>query len=195
MEKDGRMVDNNNVSSTIPSTSPPPTNLPLRKKAGMNTLRWIILFFFRGRTARNKKVATIGLAYDITKSGKKGLFRKILCAIHPLYHLEENNSILKPPPPPTEAINMVVNERKKSPSASFSSDWLSSNRTSRYGSTEDLRGLDTSMDAITSEGMDEEKDNNGGAPYDIDLQAEEFIARFYEQMKLQSMNKTNFDCD
>lgn len=187
-EKDGRMVvDNNNVISIMPSTA---SNLPLRKKHKMNTLRWIILFFFRGRIAKNnKKTATIGLDYDITKTGKKGLFRKIFCAIHhPLYNLEEkeeednnNNSTAKPPPPPPETIDMVVNDPKISHSASFSSDWLSSDRTSHYESTDDLRGLVASME--------EEEENNSGAPYDIDLQAEEFIARFYEQMKLQNISK------
>lgn len=49
---------------------------------------------------------------------------------------------------------------------------------SRYASAEDLQALDTSED-------NEEEASSNGEPNVIDMKAEEFIAMFYKQMKLQ----------
>lgn len=54
----------------------------------------------------------------------------------------------------------------------------SSDATSRYASADDLQELDTSED-------NEEEASSNGELNAIDMKAEEFIAMFYKQMKLQ----------
>merc|ERR1739842_205161 len=63
----------------------------------------------------------------------------------------------------------------------------SSGSMSQYASVEDLQALHE------KEGIDNDKvtiTHEGGTPNAIDMQAEEFIAKFYKEMKLQRLESS-----
>ncbi|KAI4319383.1 hypothetical protein MLD38_032984 [Melastoma candidum] len=62
-----------------------------------------------------------------------------------------------------------------------------SNGTSRYASALNLRDLDTAGDEENKN--KENGEDNGGSDEMIDLKADEFIARFYQQMWIQNQNE------
>lgn len=58
-------------------------------------------------------------------------------------------------------------------------------RSSRYASAKDLLELDLKGESDDDDDSDEEMDNNNVGDEMIDTKADEFIAKFYNQMKLQ----------
>lgn len=102
-------------------------------------------------------------------TGKGGLWRTLVSAVRPMHHLPRSappfdmfHDVLLPPP-------------SRSPSSEES--------ISRYASAEDLPELERK-----GRSSDEESDGGDDA---IDVKAEEFISKFYEQMRLQRLDSIN----
>ncbi|XXG84383.1 hypothetical protein AAC387_Pa10g1909 [Persea americana] len=145
---------------------------PKKKNGLLHLIQWVL----RRHSARKPPT--------VSPASGKGQWKSLVSAMRPLHHdhLPHSPPISAgsssracsfydgiPPPP--------------SPPHEYESD--SSDATSLYGSTEDLIGL---CNANTeSDDADEEKSEAEG-PNAIDLKAEEFIAKFYQQMRLQHMN-------
>lgn len=144
--------------STASSPLPP---VPMKKRGGAMSLFRAAMFAFRGKSS--KKTHAIVDASAAVKT--------IVSGMRPLHQLDYQFHP-PPPPPPALALDSYYDVLMPPPSP------CSSNGMSRYASAEDLQALDTSED-------NEEEANNNGEPNAIDMKAEEFIAMFYKQMKLQ----------
>lgn len=104
-------------------------------------------------------------------------FFSIVCGIRPLHHGQfDNNTPLTPPPRRIPTNVDVVLFPPPSPGYVSAEEGM----TSRYASAKDLHEIDTK--AVEEE---EEEEEGEGSSNEIDVQAEEFIAKFYEQMRLQ----------
>ncbi|CAA6669152.1 unnamed protein product [Spirodela intermedia] len=147
-----------------------------KKRPGVNLLR-LAVFMVRLRSPPGAAPSPAGGA---ASPRGKGLWKTLVAVVRLLHPVGDRGGAMLlptgtssvPPTPP-------------SPSASEDSQ---SGWTSRYPSAADLRELADSE-------SDEEADGGGGggAPHSIDLRAEEFIARFYEQMRLQQLDSLNAD--
>lgn len=106
------------------------------------------------------------------------VWKSIICGLRPLHQLEQGSLTPRPRP-----VALGGSERFHdvalppiSPRSSASSSL--SSQSSRYASASDLQALDVNC---------AREDHHSNA---IDMQAEEFIAKFYEQMKLQRLEST-----
>lgn len=142
----------------------------------------VALYMLRRKSGKSKSIHV-----DVAS---KGMWKNVVGSMRPL-HLQSNQS----PPPSIEALPMpkpvieLVDEvftPPMSPSVAneaSSSSASSEDSMSRYASAVNLQELDRCNDS------DGEDDGYGGYDGDemIDAKAEEFIARFYEQMRLQTL--------
>ncbi|MCL7046067.1 hypothetical protein MKW94_023121 [Papaver nudicaule] len=158
----------------------------------------VALFMIRGQSNKKSKPVHVDVA-------SKGLWKKLVGAMRPLHHqgLSNQNS---PPPMITGShddaaiLSNVTIENSPPHDGVFSPPMLSpqvyhpdtpsssssvADSMSRYASAQDLQELDKNGE---SNGDDEYF--FGGDEY-IDAKAEEFIAQFYEQMRLQQVDLMN----
>ncbi|XP_078171885.1 uncharacterized protein LOC144565906 isoform X2 [Carex rostrata] len=151
------------------------------KKRGLQALWAVILLQFK---IRAPKKATIAASKGIKKENtsessdkSETTWKDIVGGIRPLHlqPLEYRSSISLPPPPPPPSFDKEIYHDVSLPPSSLerSSDCMSS----RYCSAVDLQALDNTEGAI---------DVEGGSDV-INTQAEEFIAKFYEQIRLQRL--------
>lgn len=152
------------------------------KKRGLQALWAAILLQFK---IRAPKKATIAAHKDNKKENTREspdksetTWKDIVGGIRPLHlqPLDYRSSISLPPPPPPPPFNKEIYHDVSLPPSSpeRSSDGTSSS----YCSAVDLQALDKSSD--DTEGAIDGSDV-------IDTQAEEFIAKFYEQIRLQRL--------
>ncbi|CAD5196224.1 uncharacterized protein LOC103971441 [Musa acuminata AAA Group] len=149
---------------TIMAQTPRHT-LPAKKRSTLSIFRAAIVAL--SGCSASKKDATLG-----SPTGADGMLKTLVGSMRPLgLPLEYRPPLpLLPPPPPAGHESFHDAYLLPSPSCS-SSDGMS-----RYASAEDLQLLDDADDSTEAD---------AGAPNAIDMKAEEFIARFYEQMRLQ----------
>ncbi|KAJ8455507.1 hypothetical protein OPV22_035121 [Ensete ventricosum] len=163
--------EESNGTSTLTKTSHRP------KKRGTLGIVWASIFTVR-RCSSSKKGPKSPKAAD-------GMLKSLVDGMRPL-HLQLGCRpplpLLPPPPPAGHESFHDVFPPPSSPACS-SNDGMS-----RYASAEDLQALDVD----TTEGNDGSTGANGvdegEASHTIDTRAEEFIARFYEQMRLQRLD-------
>ncbi|KAJ8623320.1 hypothetical protein MRB53_031849 [Persea americana] len=140
---------------------------PKKKNGLLHLVQWVLQ-----RHSARKPAA-------VSPASGKGQWKSLVGAMRPLHHDHLPHS----PPISAGSSSRACSFYDRLPPHEYESD--SSDGTSLYGSTEDLIGL---CNANTeSDGADEEKSEAEG-PNAIDLKAEEFIAKFYQQMRLQHMN-------
>jgi hypothetical protein len=152
-----------------------------KKKRGAINLIRVALFMLRRRSGGNAKPLEVEVA-------SKGMWKKLVGSMRPL-HLQHNQS----PPPSIMAVpektvehfedvfpQPVSTRGQYSPSSSFGDS------NSRYASAVNLQELDES-----SEDDDDDDVADDGGDMMIDAKAEEFIAQFYEQMRLQRVDSFN----
>ncbi|KAG1326213.1 hypothetical protein COCNU_01G001470 [Cocos nucifera] len=160
--------------TTTTNSDPPPHAPPSKKRSGWSFFQ-AALFTVRRHRQPDKKAHIHANAPD-SPAETHSIWRSFLCGMRPLHlqQLEDCPSLL-PQPRPVER-ELFHDTPLPPPSPGCSDDGMS-----RYASAEDLQALDKSKDG------DEEEDatSESRASHSIDMRAEEFITRFYEQMRLQ----------
>lgn len=158
------------------------------KRRGLQALWAAILLQFK---IRAPKKATIAASKDKKEdktefTGKNETTWKDIVGGIRLLHLqplEYHSSVSLPPPPPPPPFDKEIYHDVSLPPLSPKSSY--DGMSSRYCSAEDLHALDKSTDDNEC-AVDEE----GGSDV-INTQAEEFIAKFYEQIRLQRLQSLN----
>ncbi|XP_020101240.1 uncharacterized protein LOC109719117 [Ananas comosus] len=191
MEKEERDGANNTtailaVATTDVTNKACSLRPPAGKKRGTLSLIRAALFMVRGCSSGKKKF--MNAEAPGSPSAAEAGWKTLVSGMRPLHvpQLEyyPSNPLLLPPPPPVGHESYHdVSLPPASPAHSTSSGEMS-----RYASAEDLQALDKNDDDLNS---DEATDDGSGGPNAIDVQAEDFIAKFYEQMRLQRMESFN----
>lgn len=185
--------EKNNALTICTAGSGPPAPAAKKRRGAVHMIK-VAMYMIRRRSGKSKSV-------DVAASG--GIWNRLVGSMRPL-HLQSQSS-------PTHATRMSTNEQNDdvksiqappmspgSSSSSSSEDGMSSYASaanlqeldgteSRYASATNLRDLDPNSDDHETEYNQINYDENGGDEM-IDAKAEEFIAQFYEQMRLQRLN-------
>lgn len=181
------------VTTTDTTTTLTLNNEPTRKKRGGMNLFRVALFMLRGQAGGAKpKPIPVEVA-------SRGMWKRLVGSMRPL-HLQHNQSstgLIEAAPPTAPDRQMSADQFEdvlpppQSPHPSCSSGASSCDDSmSRYASAVNLQELlDRGYDNDEEDEEDEENVHEGGNGGDemIDTKAEEFIAQFYEQMRLQRM--------
>ncbi|KAJ8510462.1 hypothetical protein OPV22_000896 [Ensete ventricosum] len=164
------MKEGEPVKDVTTMAQTPRHTLPAKKRSTLSIFRAAVVALSGCSASKND--ATMG-----SPKGADGMLKTLVGSMRPLgLQLDYRPPLpLLPPPPPAghESFHDVL--LLPSPSCS-SSDGMS-----RYASAEDLRLLDDADDSTEAD---------GGSPNAINMKAEEFIARFYEQMRLQRQDSS-----
>lgn len=161
--------NNKNVNANVNNDE-----VTVKKRRGGVRLLKVALFMIRSRSEKSKSVDVVS----------RGLWKRLVGSMRPL-HLQSNTL---PPPairnelkmtPPTSERYEDVQFGPHSPVGPMSSA-SSEDSMSRYASAVNLQELDPTNG----------EDENSGDDM-IDAKAEEFIAHFYEQMKLQRLDSVD----
>lgn len=143
-----------------------------KKRPGVNLLR-LAVFMVRLRSPPRADPSPAGGA---ASPRGKGLWKTLVAVVRLLHPVGDRGRALLLPTGTSSA--------PPTPSSPSTSEDSQSGWTSRYQSAADLREL---------AGGESDEEDDGGAPHSIDLRAEEFIARFYEQIRLQQLDSLNAD--
>ena len=157
--------------------APPPSRTPKKRGGSMSFLR-AAMFIVRRSPNKKKTPAAVEVAANAMK---------LVGSMRPL-HLQENDS---PPPPPTLRVSLSVDNfldvypPPMSPSAASTSGSSTDGMNSRFASAQNLQDLDRpdNGDVWGDDGGDEM----------IDIKAKEFIAQFYEQIRLERLDSVKRD--
>jgi hypothetical protein len=176
------------VSSSSPST---------RKKRGAFSLfRAMFLSFGRSDdsmkktdddTTSPKKRAIAAADDDCKPAGDESTsWKRLVDGMRPLRLRGQLEYYPPPPPPPPLGHADVYHDVILPPpsQARFGFEIKEVGMTSRYASAEDLHQMDSDQE----EGAEGGDDGDSSCPHAIDMQAEEFITKFYEQFKSESFN-------
>ncbi|KAJ7973033.1 Cotton fiber protein [Quillaja saponaria] len=159
-------VNKKNISSQKYASS-------LKKKRGAMQMLKVALFMLRHRSKKSKSLQV--------EVASKGIWKRFLGSMRPL-HLQSQSS---PPPAAFNHENFITNHNQADDASVYSAPM------SPAGSSE------ASMSRYASAVNLQELDNNGGEADEhdiivgdemIDAKAEEFIAQFYEQIRLQRLD-------
>ncbi|RZC48633.1 hypothetical protein C5167_017056 [Papaver somniferum] len=188
----------NAITSNEKSNNVDNKNGKQKKRSRFQMLK-VALFMLRGQSNKKSKPVHVDVA-------SKGIWKKLVCAMRPLHHqgLSNQNS---PPPlitgsndeatilpnvendnlPPHDGVFSppMLSPRVYHPDTPSSSSSVADSM-SRYASAQDLQELDKNGESNN----DDDEYFFGGDEY-IDAKAEEFIAQFYEQMRLQQVDLMN----
>ncbi|XP_019703212.1 uncharacterized protein [Elaeis guineensis] len=166
------------ITTTTTNSVHPPHVPPSKKRSGLSLFR-AALFTVRRNHQPDKKAHVNANAPDYPAE-THSIWRSFLCGMRPLHlqQLEDCPSLL--PHPQLVERELFHDTPLPPPSPGCSDDGMS-----RYASAEDLQALDKSKD-----GDDDEEDATSESrnSHSIDMRADEFIARFYEQMRLQRLD-------
>ncbi|KAK1317948.1 hypothetical protein QJS10_CPA05g00284 [Acorus calamus] len=157
-------MENNAITTTNTTTA-------IQKKRGGGAMQLVrvALFMIKGKSSF-KTASAIGPPRPAGRS----LWRDLVSSMRPLHH---NHT----PPPPALTAPPSSSSKAETLTPPVTPHALHDNM-SRYASAEDLRELDKGGDDL------DVGNNSGGFPNSIDVKAEEFIASFYEQMRLQRLD-------
>ncbi|KAJ8620461.1 hypothetical protein MRB53_028990 [Persea americana] len=149
------------------------------KKGGPLRLMRAALFLIKGRSP-SKSASTV----VVKSADKDGLWRNLVGAVRPLHELP--HCTLSPPSPSPPAFSVEPIDSRMDffhevpqPPPSLPFGWDEVDGMSRYASAEDLTELD--KQEVCCDG------NVDGGDDAIDVKADEFIAKFYKQMRLDSI--------
>ncbi|XP_058084108.1 uncharacterized protein LOC131231820 [Magnolia sinica] len=161
------------------------------KKHGPFHMARVALYMIRRRSNHKSVPAHVNVV-------EKSFWKRLVCAMRPLHHHSLQNS----PPLPLITMGPATNSfhdvpQLPPPSPDFMPRVIEDGMSSRYTSAVDLKELDNDENGGSNVGHvivianDDEINGEDGdepsGPNAIDMQAEEFIANFYEQMRLQRM--------
>ncbi|GFZ04553.1 hypothetical protein Acr_17g0001250 [Actinidia rufa] len=197
------------ITTTGNGKNKPPLNGERnKKKKGAFTLLKAAMLMVRRRPGGKTKPTV-----PLEVAASKGMLKKLIGSMRPL-HLPDNNHSPPPLPPavaqprsPPPTIDTSDNGGSVTMSTllTLSQDRsLASSSSSEYGSATNLQELDKTPDSryasaenlldLNGETDDEDNDDNDYKGTDdtagdemIDMKAEEFIAHFYKQMKMQHL--------
>ncbi|PON61670.1 cotton fiber protein [Parasponia andersonii] len=200
---DQKPPENNDALSIRTATSGSPPTPPAKNRRGAAHLIKVALYMIRRRSRKSNK------SVDMASGG---MWNRLVGSMRPLHHLHSHSSpnllALKNElhDHDHDVIISSVQAAPMSPGASSITTSSSSDQDgmSRYASAANLQELDTEsryasavnlrdLDHETDESESEDHhqttsyDENGGDEM-IDAKAEEFIAQFYEQIRLQRLN-------
>ncbi|XP_027367930.1 uncharacterized protein LOC113873804 [Abrus precatorius] len=158
----------------------------LKKKGkGSKNIFKVALFMMRGRSRKSKVLPAVN-------EESKSVWRKLVGSMRPL-HLQSNESLQH---------NAITSQPKEmitsSPSENGEDGFESSSEfgcspspsSSRYASAVGLNEMvsEEESDQKEKEELEVVKDNDNDGDDMIDAKAEEFIAQFYQQMRLQNLD-------
>ncbi|KAK3020576.1 hypothetical protein RJ639_046926 [Escallonia herrerae] len=174
-EKSITVVTNNVVADTTVRTAEKWTingQKKKKKKRGAFSLLKAALFILRQKPGEKSKRVQLEVA-------SSGNWKKMLGSMRPL-HLQDN-----PSPPPPSVVVSIEQFEDVLPPASPAPSTSSAGTMSQYASANNLQELDKHEESDDEDDeTDKEFDDKAGDEM-IDAKAEEFIAHFYEQMRLQ----------
>lgn len=175
------------VSSRSPSTR--------KKRGAFGLFRAMFLSFGRsdsikktgGDTTSPKKRAIAADAVDYKPAGDESpSWKNIVDSMRPL-RLRGQELEYYPPPPPLGHADVYHDVILPPPSPARSGfEFEEVGMTSRYASADDLHQMDSADDEEVALAAEGGNDGDSSCPHAIDMQAEEFIAKFYEQFKSES---------
>lgn len=182
------------VSSRSPSTR--------KKRGAFGLFRAMFLSFGRsdnikktggGVTRSPKKRAIVAAAADDHRPAgdESPSWKSLVDGVRPLRLRGQELEYYPPPPPLGHAADVYHDVILPPPSPARSGfEFEVVGMTSRYASAEDLHQMDAAdeEDALAAEEGGDADDGDSSCPHAIDMQAEEFIAKFYEQFKSESFN-------
>ncbi|XP_062108230.1 uncharacterized protein LOC133819065 [Humulus lupulus] len=201
---------NNDDLSNKPKGSPPSS--AVKKRRGAVQLIKVALYMIRRRSGKNKTVdvtSSGGSIWNCLVGSMRPLHLQSHGSPCHRHSIHDENDVVKssssPSPSPSPSlIQTAASPMSPGASSSYSSS-SSDDEMSRYASAANLQELDTEsryasatnlreLDNDDSE-CDDRKTNNNNNLYDenggdemIDVKAEEFIAQFYKQIRLQRLN-------
>lgn len=184
--------DGDDGSTTTPVLTSPSTR---KKRGAFSLFRAMFVSFGRsdktGCTTSPRKKAMAAVADDDNKPAgdDSPSWKSLVDGVRPLRLRGQELEYYPPPPPLGHAADVYHDVLLPPPSPARSGFGFFeevSGMTSRYASAQDLQQMDSGdeeEDAPAAEGGD-----GGCCAHAIDVQAEEFIAKFYEQFKSESFN-------
>ncbi|KAG9459575.1 hypothetical protein H6P81_004083 [Aristolochia fimbriata] len=165
----------------------------VKKHRSANILR-VALYMLRRKP--NRKSAGSVPVQAVASGSRKGFWKNLMTAVRPLGIQDQPRlALLPPPPPPPPAMEAFHDSFEPQSPLHVRCSTLAScsvDPMSRYCSAEDLKQLGGGSDDDDGDGEDGRDDVVRGDET-IDLLAEEFIARFYEQIKLQRLEESVSD--
>ncbi|KAF4381986.1 hypothetical protein CsatB_005950 [Cannabis sativa] len=180
---DGLLLSNNNDKVK----DSPSNSTAVKKRRGAVQLIKVALYMIRRRSGKSKSTV------DVASSGGS-LWNCLVGSMRPL-HLQSHGTPRHHHAATHDHKNNAVITSPMSPGAS--SSYSTDDDTSRYASAANLQALDTESRYASAENLralddsecedDHGHDENGGDEM-IDAKAEEFIAQFYQQIRLQRLN-------
>ncbi|KAF8772780.1 hypothetical protein HU200_005366 [Digitaria exilis] len=187
-------VDDGAMDSTTPVLTSPSTR---KKRGAFSLFRAMFVSFARSDTTdcttspRKKKAAMAAAGDEKNPAGGDSptSWKSLVDGMRPLRLRGQELEYYPPPPPLGHVVADVYHDVLLPPTSPARSGFgleEVAGMTSRYASAQDLQQMDTGgdeEDAPAGEGGD-----GGCCPHAIDMQAEEFIAKFYEQFKSESFN-------
>ncbi|XP_008807791.3 uncharacterized protein LOC103720045 [Phoenix dactylifera] len=182
MEKEEESKDM--VMSPKQASSTPAAPTRPRKRSGALGLLRAVLFVTRQSTS--KKVAP-AQANEVVRSGRTSFWKSLVAGVRPLHHHQLEHQEVAPPEPVAALPLTKVDYFHEVFTPATSPLHSSVDGMSRYASAEDLHALDTGEDGKRDAEKDGGDDRGDAEPNEIDVKAEEFIARFYEQQLLESI--------
>lgn len=199
-DDDGHRLKRMETECTTPVSRSPSSTL---KKRGASSLFRAMFVSFgwsddrmkktNGDTPSPKKRAIAAAVDDDHKPAgddESPLWKNIVDDMCPL-RLRGQELEYYPPPPPLGHADVYHDVILPPPSPARSGfEFEEVGMTGRYASAVDLHQMDSADEeaALAAEGGDGDGDGGSGCPHAIDMQAEEFIAKFYEQFKSESFD-------
>ncbi|XP_010921585.2 uncharacterized protein [Elaeis guineensis] len=180
MEKE---EENKDMTMSPKKASSTPTTTPRPRKRS-NALRLVQAALFMTRPSSKKEAPA--QAVVVVQSESTSFWKSLLAGMRPLHHHQLEHQEVAPPElvvalPALRLTKVDSLHEVFTPATSpMHSDGMSG-----YASAEDLHVLDTCEDGDAE--RDGGDDGDDGEPNEIDVKAEEFIARFYEQQRLESI--------
>ncbi|OEL26276.1 hypothetical protein BAE44_0012704 [Dichanthelium oligosanthes] len=190
--------DGDHGTTTMECATPVCRSPSTRKKRGAFSLFRAMFMSFSGSdsmkktdgtTGPKKKLAVAAAADDKQPDGDSPSWTSLVDGVRPLRLRGQDLKYYPPPPPPPLGHADVYHDvllPPPSPARSGFGFEEVMGMTSRYASAQDLHQMDSGEeeDAPAAEGGDD----GGCCANAIDMQAEEFIAKFYEQFNSESFN-------
>lgn len=180
--------ENKDMAMSPKKASSTPTT-PSRPRKRSSALRLVQAALFMARQSSSKKEAPAE-AVVVVRSGRTRFWKSLVAGMRPLHHHQLEHQEEAPPEKAAAlpALQLTKVDSFHEASTPATSPLHSSvDGMSRYASAEDLHALNTCEDGERDAERDGGDDGGDGEPNEIDVKAEEFIARFYEQQRLESI--------
>ncbi|CAO2162404.1 unnamed protein product [Urochloa humidicola] len=190
-KKDADDDDGTTTQCTTPVSGRSPSSTHRKRRGAFSLFRAVFQTSF-GRsdsmkktdcaTSPAKKKAIVAAADTPAGGDTSPSWKTLLDGVRPLRLRGQELEYYPPPPPLGHGSADVYHDVLLPPPSPARSgfDFEEAGMTSRYASAQDLHQMDS--------GSGEAEEEEGATPHAIDMQAEEFIAKFYEQFKTESFD-------